>query len=168
MHFVIFNLNNCFQFSGTFELCVTFCSCSGVLALVGKVDFTVMHLSSGTANFPSTWSFSSSQPCIGSGARQVKKHLYWWLLSSFKFCFYLVDFDQHEQQAINILKIILYFPVFSIFRKSFSRDDMDHACYLPRICCCSCYHRWICSFHCTSILQIFKLLSIQIRYFNIF
>lgn len=109
MHFVIFNLNNCFQFSGTFELCVTFCSCSGVLALVGKVDFTVMHLSSGTASFPSTWSFSSSQPCIGSGARQVKKHLYWWLLSSFKFCFYLVDFDQHEQQAINILKIILYF-----------------------------------------------------------
>ncbi|XP_022767726.1 LIMR family protein At5g01460-like isoform X4 [Durio zibethinus] len=43
----------------------------GILyGLVGKVDFTVRHLSSATTNFPSTWEFSSSQPCIGgSGAR---------------------------------------------------------------------------------------------------
>ncbi|KAG5557989.1 hypothetical protein RHGRI_008035 [Rhododendron griersonianum] len=47
----------------------------GILyALVGKVDFTVMHLSSGTTNFPSTWSFSSSQPCIGSGAQQCSAY----------------------------------------------------------------------------------------------
>ncbi|KAL6973648.1 hypothetical protein U1Q18_027833 [Sarracenia purpurea var. burkii] len=36
-----------------------------VLGLLGKVDFTVRHLSSGTTSFPSTWDFSSSQPCIG-------------------------------------------------------------------------------------------------------
>ncbi|KAJ0028082.1 hypothetical protein Pint_35171 [Pistacia integerrima] len=44
----------------------------GILyGLVGKVDFTVRHLSSATTNFPSTWDFSSSQQCIGSGAHQV-------------------------------------------------------------------------------------------------
>ncbi|KAK6943125.1 LMBR1-like membrane protein, partial [Dillenia turbinata] len=38
----------------------------GILyGLIGKVDFTVEHLSSTTTNFPSSWSFSSSQPCIG-------------------------------------------------------------------------------------------------------
>ncbi|XP_044462780.1 LIMR family protein At5g01460 [Mangifera indica] len=43
----------------------------GILyGLVGKVDFTVRHLSSTTTNFPSTWDFSSNQQCIGSGARQ--------------------------------------------------------------------------------------------------
>ncbi|XP_022745115.1 LIMR family protein At5g01460 isoform X3 [Durio zibethinus] len=43
----------------------------GILyGLVGKVDFTVRHLSSATIIFPSAWDFSSSQPCIGgSGAR---------------------------------------------------------------------------------------------------
>ncbi|XP_042416409.1 LIMR family protein Os06g0128200-like [Zingiber officinale] len=43
----------------------------GILyALVGKVDFTVRHLSSSATNFPSSWStFSSSQPCIGSTNR---------------------------------------------------------------------------------------------------
>ncbi|KAL4188315.1 hypothetical protein AMTRI_Chr08g159440 [Amborella trichopoda] len=40
----------------------------GILyGLVGKVDFTVMHLSSSTASFPSTWtSLSRSQPCLGA------------------------------------------------------------------------------------------------------
>ncbi|XP_008449896.2 LIMR family protein At5g01460 [Cucumis melo] len=43
----------------------------GILyGLVGEVDFTVMHLSSNTASFPNSWDFSSSQPCIGNGARQ--------------------------------------------------------------------------------------------------
>ncbi|XVE97085.1 hypothetical protein REPUB_Repub02eG0280300 [Reevesia pubescens] len=43
----------------------------GILyGLVGKVDFTVRHLSSATTTFPSNWEFSSTQPCIGgSGAR---------------------------------------------------------------------------------------------------
>ncbi|KAL5166603.1 LIMR family protein [Glycine soja] len=43
----------------------------GILyGLVGKVDFTVRHLSSSTTSFPSTWTFSSGQPCIGNGAHQ--------------------------------------------------------------------------------------------------
>ncbi|WVZ16841.1 hypothetical protein V8G54_009823 [Vigna mungo] len=37
-----------------------------VLGLIGKVDFTVRHLSSSTNSFPSTWEFSSSQQCIGN------------------------------------------------------------------------------------------------------
>ncbi|KAJ4972283.1 hypothetical protein NE237_005382 [Protea cynaroides] len=41
----------------------------GILyGLVGKVDFTVRHLSSPTTNFPSSWDFSSSQPCIGGAS----------------------------------------------------------------------------------------------------
>ncbi|XP_057954794.1 LIMR family protein At5g01460-like [Malania oleifera] len=43
----------------------------GILCgLIGKVDFTVRHLSSSTTLFPSTWGFSGSQPCIGSGTHQ--------------------------------------------------------------------------------------------------
>ncbi|KAG5142923.1 hypothetical protein JHK82_018618 [Glycine max] len=43
----------------------------GILyGLVGKVDFTIRHLSSSTTSFPSTWTFSSGQPCIGSDAHQ--------------------------------------------------------------------------------------------------
>ncbi|KOM58117.1 hypothetical protein LR48_Vigan11g115100 [Vigna angularis] len=39
----------------------------GILyGLIGKVDFTVRHLSSSTNSFPSTWEFSSSQQCIGN------------------------------------------------------------------------------------------------------
>ncbi|CAL5387888.1 unnamed protein product [Camellia sinensis] len=45
------------------------------LGLVGKVDFTVRHLSSETASFPSTWDFSSSQQCIGgSGVHQCSAY----------------------------------------------------------------------------------------------
>ncbi|WCJ28061.1 LIMR family protein At5g01460 [Euphorbia peplus] len=48
----------------------------GILyGLIGKVDFTVRHLSSSTTNFPSSWEFSSSQPCIGSGVRQCSASL---------------------------------------------------------------------------------------------
>ncbi|KAG5042375.1 hypothetical protein AAZX31_03G050200 [Glycine max] len=39
----------------------------GILyGLIGKVDFTVRHLSSSTSQFPSTWDFNSGQQCIGS------------------------------------------------------------------------------------------------------
>ncbi|GFY83756.1 LMBR1-like membrane protein [Actinidia rufa] len=44
------------------------------LGVVGKVDFTVRHLSSGTTSFPSSWDFSSSQQCIGSGAHQCSAY----------------------------------------------------------------------------------------------
>ncbi|KAJ6303524.1 hypothetical protein OIU77_017411 [Salix suchowensis] len=48
----------------------------GILyGLVGKVDFTVRHLSSSTTTFPSTWEFSSNQPCIGSNARECSAYL---------------------------------------------------------------------------------------------
>ncbi|KAI5663480.1 hypothetical protein M9H77_22803 [Catharanthus roseus] len=49
----------------------------GILyGLVGKVDFTVRHLSSSTTPFPSpnTWQFSNGQPCIGSGTRQCSAY----------------------------------------------------------------------------------------------
>ncbi|GMY21308.1 LIMR family protein, partial [Fagus crenata] len=42
-----------------------------MLGIVGKVDFTVMHLSSSTTSFPSTWDFNNNQQCIGgSGSHQ--------------------------------------------------------------------------------------------------
>ncbi|KAH8484914.1 hypothetical protein H0E87_026614 [Populus deltoides] len=48
----------------------------GILyGLVGKVDFTVRHLSSTTTTFPSTWEFSRNQPCIGSSARECSAYL---------------------------------------------------------------------------------------------
>ncbi|KAL9248673.1 LIMR family protein-like protein [Drosera capensis] len=47
----------------------------GILyGVAGKVDFTVMHLSSSTTSFPSTWDFSSGQQCIG-GAKQCSAFL---------------------------------------------------------------------------------------------
>ncbi|KAK1307216.1 LIMR family protein [Acorus calamus] len=52
--------------------------CSLVLGilygLVGKVDFTVRHLSSPVTNFPSTWTgFSSSQPCNAASGATVRQ-----------------------------------------------------------------------------------------------
>ncbi|KAG6771670.1 hypothetical protein POTOM_023052 [Populus tomentosa] len=48
----------------------------GILyGVIGKVDFTVRHLSSTTTTFPSTWDFSGSQPCIGSGSHQCSAYL---------------------------------------------------------------------------------------------
>ncbi|XP_058080095.1 LIMR family protein At5g01460 isoform X1 [Magnolia sinica] len=48
----------------------------GILyALVGKVDFTVRHLSSATTNFPSTWTdFTSTQPCVGNNLHQCSAY----------------------------------------------------------------------------------------------
>eukprot|EP00268_Persea_americana_P031431 TRINITY_DN305_c0_g1_i3.p1 TRINITY_DN305_c0_g1~~TRINITY_DN305_c0_g1_i3.p1 ORF type:complete len:511 (-),score=71.35 TRINITY_DN305_c0_g1_i3:425-1957(-) len=48
----------------------------GILySLIGKVDFTVRHLSSPTTNFPSTWTdFSSAQPCIGTSVHQCSAY----------------------------------------------------------------------------------------------
>lgn len=42
-----------------------------MLGVIGKVDFTVRHLASGTTSFPTSWQFSNNQPCIGNTARQV-------------------------------------------------------------------------------------------------
>ncbi|KAF3587505.1 hypothetical protein F2Q69_00032147 [Brassica cretica] len=43
----------------------------GILyGVIGKVDFTVRHLASGTTSFPTSWQFSNNQPCIGNTARQ--------------------------------------------------------------------------------------------------
>ncbi|XP_076896816.1 LIMR family protein At5g01460-like [Bidens hawaiensis] len=40
----------------------------GILyGVIGKVDFTVRHLSSSTMSFPSTSQFSSGQPCVNNG-----------------------------------------------------------------------------------------------------
>ncbi|KAL0426247.1 UNVERIFIED_CONTAM: LIMR family protein [Sesamum latifolium] len=59
---------------GDFDSC--FCGLLlGILyGLVGKVDFTVRHLSSSTTNFPSSWDFSNSQQCIGNGAKQCSAY----------------------------------------------------------------------------------------------
>ncbi|CAI9758903.1 unnamed protein product [Fraxinus pennsylvanica] len=47
----------------------------GILyGLVGKVDFTVRHLSSSTEPFPSTWGLTSGQQCVGSGIRQCSAY----------------------------------------------------------------------------------------------
>ncbi|CAA2979740.1 LIMR family At5g01460 [Olea europaea subsp. europaea] len=47
----------------------------GILyGLVGKVDFTVRHLSSSTEPFPSTWGLTRGQQCVGSGARQCSAY----------------------------------------------------------------------------------------------
>ncbi|KAM7271085.1 hypothetical protein ACFE04_030299 [Oxalis oulophora] len=48
----------------------------GILyGLVGKVDFSVRHLTSTTANFPSSFQFSSSQQCLGNNASQCAAYL---------------------------------------------------------------------------------------------
>ncbi|XP_010553121.1 PREDICTED: LIMR family protein At5g01460 [Tarenaya hassleriana] len=47
----------------------------GILyGLIGKVDFSVRHLSSATTSFPTTWQFSNNQPCIGNTARQCSAY----------------------------------------------------------------------------------------------
>ena len=42
--------------------------------------------------------------------------------------------------------------VFCIHCQSFIRENMDHAYYLSRICCCSCHYCWICAFCCKLIV----------------
>ncbi|CAJ2670739.1 unnamed protein product [Trifolium pratense] len=47
----------------------------GILyGLVGKVDFTVRHLSSSTTSFPNSWVFNSGQQCIGNGVHQCSAY----------------------------------------------------------------------------------------------
>ncbi|XP_074264533.1 LIMR family protein At5g01460 [Silene latifolia] len=47
----------------------------GILyGLAGKVDFTVRHLTSNTTAFPTSWSFSSAQPCIDN-SRQCSAYI---------------------------------------------------------------------------------------------
>ncbi|KAK2361081.1 hypothetical protein P8452_60055 [Trifolium repens] len=47
----------------------------GILyGLAGKVDFTVRHLSSSTASFPSSWAFNSGQQCVGNGVHQCSAY----------------------------------------------------------------------------------------------
>ena len=131
-----------------------------LLGVVGKVDFTVRHLSSGTTSFPSAWGSSSSQQCIGSGAHQVKTRLYVCLLLLCVLLFLALDFAGNEQLLTNILEIILrlfsYLPAFCIYCKCFIRDNVVHAHDLPWICCYSRYYCWICSLHCMWILPFFK------------
>jgi hypothetical protein len=55
-----------------YELClIVLLLCDCILGLAGKVDFTVRHLSSSTASFPSSWAFNSGQQCVGNGVHQV-------------------------------------------------------------------------------------------------
>ncbi|XP_019084407.1 PREDICTED: LIMR family protein At5g01460-like [Camelina sativa] len=47
----------------------------GILyGVIGKVDFSVRHLSSATTTFPTSWQFSNNQPCIGNTARQCSAY----------------------------------------------------------------------------------------------
>lgn len=45
--------------------------CDYLIGLVGKVDFTVRHLSSSTEAFPGSWVLNSGNPCVGNGVHQV-------------------------------------------------------------------------------------------------
>lgn len=47
----------------------------GILyGLVGKVDFTVRHLSSSTEAFPGSWGLNSGNPCVGNGVHQCSAY----------------------------------------------------------------------------------------------
>ncbi|CAK8541918.1 unnamed protein product [Lathyrus sativus] len=47
----------------------------GILyGLVGKVDFTVRHLSSSTTAFPTSWGLNSGQQCVGNGGHQCSAY----------------------------------------------------------------------------------------------
>lgn len=111
------------------------------LGLVGKVDFNVRHLSSSTMPIPSSsWDLSSSQQCIGSGATQVKEHICYWCFG--QYVFWILYTRYHF--------VCFKFSVLCVYCQFFIWDNMDHACYLPRICCCTRYHCWICAFHSMS------------------
>lgn len=125
-----------------------------VLGLVGKVDFSVRHLSSTTTNFPSNWAFSSGQQCI-DGSHQVLLLFYYIFIYIFLLIGFLVD------TKVN------FSTVLCISINSFIRKDMDYAHHLSRICRCSSYHRWICTFHCMSILlnlSYFDMSSSNVRF----
>ncbi|KAL9315341.1 hypothetical protein ACSQ67_016342 [Phaseolus vulgaris] len=59
-------------FIGTNEVLLGNALC--FIRLVGKVDFTVRHLSSSTTAFPNTWTFNSNEQCIGSGVHQCSAY----------------------------------------------------------------------------------------------
>lgn len=47
----------------------------GILyGLVGKVDFTVRHLSSSTTTFPGSWGLNSGNQCVGNGDHQCSAY----------------------------------------------------------------------------------------------
>ena len=53
-----------------------------VLGVIGKVDFTVRHLSSSTMAFPNTFQFSSGQPCVVNGRANGNVWCVPWYMSS--------------------------------------------------------------------------------------
>jgi len=55
--------------------------------------------------------------------------------------------------------------VFCIHCQSFIRENLDHAYYLSRICCCSCHYSWICAFCCKLILSHMDLWARYIFFF---
>ena len=47
----------------------------GILyGIIGKVDFTVRHLSSSTTAFPSSWELNSGNQCVGNGVQQCSAY----------------------------------------------------------------------------------------------
>lgn len=76
-----------------------------VLGVIGKVDFSVRHLSSATTTFPTSWQFSNNQPCIGNTARQV--------ILEFLIAFLVLVYRSLVSME-NIFQYVTYFPFFSV------------------------------------------------------
>lgn len=76
-----------------------------LLGLVGKVDFTVRHLSSSTTAFPSTWTFNSNEQCIGNGVHQV--------FFCTSFCF-LAGFDVFSGNIFSVAHTLHFPPTLSL------------------------------------------------------
>lgn len=80
-----------------------------VLGLVGKVDFTVRHLSSATTGFPNTFSFSSSEPCIGNGVHQVGE----------QFCYFnsfvILSWPSCLVKVVTSQTLVVLIDIFSIY-----------------------------------------------------
>jgi len=122
------------------DMCLT-----DVLGIIGKVDFTVRHLSSSTSSFPSTWEFNSGQQCIGNTHQVCCFSLF---LTKSQYIFALTSI--FLPFLILIFSLVLK-TVFCIHFQSCIRENVDHAYYLSRICCCSCHYSWICAFCCKLI-----------------
>ena len=150
-----------------------------MLGMAGKVDFTVMHLSSSTTSFPSTWDFNSNQQCIGgSGSHQVlfpltNFYILGWLYN-FENPFFMFFLDQLYNIVFHIACTVklsfscsfwcIFFSCFlplltvlCIYCKRFFGENMDYARYLSRICCCSCYHCRIRTVRGKLILKTLKI-----------
>jgi hypothetical protein len=80
---------------------------SGISGLIGKVDFTVRHLSSSTSSFPGSWQqFNSGEQCIGTGTRQVYIFFTTPFFAGFKvffFCFSFLFFTFVHKTVLCIL-----------------------------------------------------------------